>query len=467
MSVGQGLFSRPRPEPTPTGASGAGPGGSIHAAGPRSATPPGGSGTDPVTGLANRNRLFEQLTELRDAVLLVIDLDGFRTVNEVLGYDIGDEVLRECARRLVRTLPEGSTLSRIGDDEFAAALTPDVDPITWADGASAALRVPMMIKGRPHTVTASIGVATSNADGLAPSKLLRGADGALDRAKARGGDRLEVFDPLLIEQTRRRARIEQELRRGLQARQFKVYYQPQVSMTTGLIQGVEALVRWEHPVDGVISPGAFVPVAEETGLIRELGALVLRQACTDALTLLDRRRHEGRFTISVNVSSVQMQDNAFIQTVADVLADTGLDPAHLCIEVTESAVLNSSLRVESVLEQLRDFGVRFSIDDFGTGYSSLSYLRRLRVNELKIDRSFIEDMAEPRGRRMVSAICGIADALELETVAEGVDDAAAIAYLRGWGCDSVQGFLYFKPQPIEKVAKAVRRDKPRSLPDPV
>ena len=466
MSAGQGLFSRRRPDPSPA-AGIADRGESMHPAEQVSGAHRQGGGTDPTTGLANRQQLHGQLTGLSEAALLVIDLDDFRTVNEVLGHDTGDQILRECARRLMRALPEGSMLSRIGDDEFAAVLTAAVDPVAWAESARDVLRVPFMIHGRAHTITASVGIAASDTDGLRPSELLLGADEALNRAKARGGDRFEVFDPLLIEQTRRRARIEQELRRGLQDRQFKVFYQPQISMTTGLINGAEALVRWEHPVDGLIWPGAFVPIAEETGLIRELGAVVLRQACSDAVTLLDQRRHDGRFIVSVNVSSVQMQDSSFVQTVAAALADAALDPGRLCIEVTESAVLNSSLRVESVLVQLLDLGVRFSIDDFGTGYSSLSYLRRLQVHELKIDRSFIVDMDKPRGRRMVAAICGIADALELETVAEGVDDVTAIAHLRGLGCDSVQSYLYSEPEPIDRVAQAVRRDKPRSLPDPV
>jgi diguanylate cyclase (GGDEF)-like protein len=425
-----------------------------------------GRDTDPTTGLAGRRALEELIATGRADTLMVIDLDGFRLVNEVLGYDVGDRVLRECARRLQRSLGPNAFVSRIGDDEFAVVTAGDTDPLEAADLVLGVLRSPQDIDGRPHTVTASIGVALASTGEVRSAELLRAADGALDRAKSRGGDRLEVFDPVLTEQSRRRTMVEQELRQGLETGQLRVHYQPQVSMTTGLICGVEALVRWEHPVHGLVRPDAFVPIAEETGLVRELGAVVVQQACADAVTLLGRRRHDGPFTMSVNVASAQMQDPEFVDTVAGALTRSGLDPGALCLEVTESAVLGHSLRTESVLMKLRELGVRFSIDDFGTGYSSLSYLARLPVDEVKIDRSFIVAMGERRGRGMVGAICGIAHALELDIVAEGVDDESTIALLRGWGCDTVQGFVYFRPESRDRVAKALRRDRPRRLPDP-
>jgi diguanylate cyclase (GGDEF)-like protein len=426
------------------------------------------AGTDPLTGLPNRHWLSERLQRGSGGSLVVIDIDGFRTVNEALGYDIGDHILVECAHRLNRTLDGGAVLTRIGDDEFGIVMPESADPVVWGSDAREALSLPIMIDGHPLTITASVGVAVAESDEATATELLQAADGAVERAKGRGGDRLEVFDPVILEQARRRSRIEQELRRGLQARHFAVHYQPQVSMTTGMISGVEALVRWEHPVDGSIHPGAFLEVAEQTGLIRELGALVLEKACVDAVALLERRRPNAdeRFTVSVNVSTVQLRDPSFARTVSVALAESGLPPDCLCLEITESAILGNSIRLESVLDRLRDLGVRFSIDDFGTGYSSLSYLQRLDLDELKIDRSFIVAMDEPQGRHIVAAICGIADALELETVAEGVDDEAVVASLRRWGCDVVQGFLYFRPEPLDSVLRAVKRDKPRRLPEP-
>ncbi|MEL7208790.1 MAG: bifunctional diguanylate cyclase/phosphodiesterase, partial [Actinomycetota bacterium] len=397
--------------------------------------------------------------------VVTVDLDGFAAVNEALGVEAGDRVLVECARRLQEATAGAGVLARIGDDEIAAAVTGDGDAIDLAEAALAAMRVPMLVDGRQITVLASVGVAIAD-DEVNHVDLVQAANGALARAKERGGDRVEVFDPVMLSRARRRSDIEQELRRGIQARQLVVHYQPQVSMVDGRINGVEALVRWDRPEHGLVFPGAFLDVVEETGLMASVGREVLRQSCADAMTMLGWRRDDPSFTVSVNVAASQLRSADLVDTVVDELHRSGLDPRNLCLEVTESSILDSSLRVESSMDQLRELGVRFSIDDFGTGYSSLAYLRRLRVDELKIDRSFIVAMDDPEGARLVRAICGIAAALGLDIVAEGVDDDAAVAPLRGWGCDVIQGFLYAKPMPLDKLRRMIRKDRPFTLPDP-
>jgi diguanylate cyclase (GGDEF)-like protein len=429
-------------------------------------------GHDPLTGLATRESLLEGLgsalaatgATTDDVSLLLIDLDDFKVVNTGRGHDVGDAILREMAGRLRKAAGDvtGVTIARIGDDEFAALFSAGsgVDPTDWASAARAALRRPFLYDGRPYELTASLGLAHS--EGRQDRDLMASAETALKRAKSGGGDRLVTADHVMGERARRRVELEQTLRRAIEARQLLTYYQPQIATDSGLICGVEALVRWHHPEHGLVHPGAFLSVAEESGLIHEIGAMMLAHACRDGVELRSRAKATAP-TMSVNVSALQLADRSFPDLVTATLAETGLAAEALCLEITESITLAESVRAEAGFHRLREIGVRLSIDDFGTGYSSLEYLRELPVDEVKIDRSFVSAMTEARGLRLVEAICGIAHALELDIVAEGVEYDHEVGPLLAYGCDVFQGFKYFKPMPFGDVVKALKKDKPRPM----
>jgi diguanylate cyclase (GGDEF)-like protein/PAS domain S-box-containing protein len=410
---------------------------------------------DSLTGLANRTRLRDRLehaliqrSHAENAVaVLFVDLDNFKYINDSLGHAAGDEVLLTIARRLGGSLRAGDTAARFGGDEFVILLEQMDSPhyaLTVAERLLEAMREPVWVGGREVFTTPSIGITFSSPGYNHPDEMLRQADAALYEAKRRGKARYEIYQSHLGEGALKRLEIENDLRRALQKQEFSLRYQPKCDLKTNQLTGFEALVRWEHPERGLISPNDFIPIAEETGLIGPLGVWVLREACLQAQRWW--RAGIGPLTMAVNVSSHQLRRDDIVSTVASVLAETGFAPENLILEITESAVMERTGEMLSTLDALKDLGVNLAIDDFGTGYSALAYLRDFPFDYLKIDRQFVTKINEPGGNTViVSSMISLAHALSLKVVAEGVEDAGEAAHLRGLGCDIGQGYFYARP----------------------
>jgi diguanylate cyclase (GGDEF)-like protein len=409
---------------------------------------------DPLTGLPNtvllRDRLEQALRRDRSGArvaVLSLGIDRFRTLNDALGSDAGDRVLIEIGDRLTAALRPGDTLARIGGDQFVV-LCEDIDDAKQAACVTKRLRAgldePFHPTAEPVAVSCSVGISMAAGQARPPSatQLLREADSAMHQAKAAGsGWNLSDHS----QQVRATAYLDTEraLRAALDRDELRVYYQPLLDVATGRITGAEALVRWQHPTRGLVPPMEFIPVAEETGQIGAIGAFVLTEACFEAA----RWAIAGHpMTVSVNVAVGQLRDQGFVASVRAALAAANLLPARLCLEVTESSMMRASGTETKALEELRRLGVRLAIDDFGTGYSSLAYLHQLPVDELKIDRSFINRIAAGnRDAHLVEAIMGMAHALGLEVVAEGVETAVQLEFLAELGCQQAQGYLFSPP----------------------
>ena len=408
---------------------------------------------DPLTGLPNRalfaDRLGQALARARrtpgGCAVFFLDLDRFKTVNDSLGHAVGDQLLIAAAARLHGELRAGDTLARLGGDEFAVLLGEQVDLAAATRVAvrlRAGLQAPIVIDGRELGVTISIGIALSSPSEATPTDLLRFADMALYRAKAAGGDGWQVFSPGLNEQALARLELEHDLRRALDRGELDVYYQPKVDLDSGRVAALEALLRWRHPTRGLVSPGDFIPLAEETGLIVPLGRFVLRQACRQLRDWQRRYPELAPPLVAVNLSAREFRQPDLVAAVTATLAATGLDPTRLALEVTETVAMEQMEESIATLGALRDLGVLLAIDDFGTGYSSLAYLQRLPVQVLKIDRAFAP--SEGRNRAIVQAITALAHSLNLEVTAEGLETAEQVAWARAVGCDLGQGY-YFSP----------------------
>ncbi len=410
---------------------------------------------DPLTGLSNR-ALFAQLlvhavthAEHNGAefALLIINLDNFKTINESLGLAAGDRMLVEVATRLKALLPGVDALARVGADEFNIVLEreasgPGVD--LMVQRLIDALSKPYQLDGNQVYVGASVGIALYPADGRDVGTLQSNAAAALHQAKAKGHGSLRFFSPEMSSRARERLALEADLRSALQRDELSLCYQPQVDLRSGELVGMEALLRWQHPVRGTVAPNAFIPLAEECGLIVELGEWVLKTACKQIRSWSDAGIAPGR--TAVNISAVQLSRGRLLDSVKGVLDATGIAPAQLELEITESFVmLERELSFQS-LADLRALGVRLSIDDFGTGYSSLAYLQQLKVHKLKIDMSFVRDMMKNSGNAaIVKAVIALGQSLGLEVIAEGVEEAEQARYLRELGCDAMQGYLFSKP----------------------
>lgn len=416
---------------------------------------------DPLTGLPTRKFLLERLDEelARDAAdglkvaVLFVDLDNFKLVNDSLGHGSGDEVLSEMARRISGCIGRGDTASRFGGDEMVVLHPNAADGSEVALGRRilTALTEPMLVSGKEVVVSASIGIALCTPGMKSAAQLLREADTALYAAKDRGRARLELFSDELFERAEKRMRIESDLRVALREQQLFVEYQPQVRLKDGRVVGVEALVRWKHPKFGIVPPGDFIAVAEDCGLINGIGRLVLEQSCRQ---LADwTRLAPGRpLAMTVNVSPRQLSDPAFFTELRKVLADTGIDPRALCLEITESAMMRVPAEVVQLLDQIRQLGIYIAIDDFGTGHSSLSRLRDMPAEVLKIDRSFVDGLGSETGdTAIVSSILSLAYAMGKHTIAEGVEQPEQAALLLRMGCEAAQGYFFSRPVAADKI----------------
>lgn len=418
---------------------------------------------DSLTNLANRaayqERLQLALEQSRQAgngvAVLCIDLDLFKNVNDSFGHPTGDRLLTLVADRLASQVGGSGLAARLGGDEFAVMLAGVSSPNEASDYAARlieVLSVPYDIDGIDIVIGASVGIALSPGDGESGEQLLRNADMALYRAKSEGGGVHRFFEKEMDRQAQRRRDMELDLRRALINGEFELHYQPLVDLTEDRITGFESLLRWRHPVKGMISPAEFIPVAEDIGLIVGIGEWVLREACAEAVKWPDNIK------VAVNLSPVQFRSRNLVQAVVTALAHSGLSPLRLELEITESVFLAETEANLAILHQLRGLGVRISMDDFGTGYSSLSYLRSFPFDKIKIDRSFVRDLAErPDCLAIVRAISGLGRSLDITTTAEGVETVDQLESLRAEGCDEVQGFLFSPARPSVELAQLFAR----------
>ncbi|HEX4906915.1 MAG TPA: EAL domain-containing protein [Acidimicrobiales bacterium] len=413
---------------------------------------------DPLTDLPNRAALLEDLGRAMAradrrgtaVAVLFLDLDGFKVVNDSLGHAVGDGVLVAAAERVRGVLRAGDLLARLGGDEFTVMLEDLADPsepVALAERLVQALREPLEIADRRHVVTASIGIAVTKPGDRDPIDLLRQADLAMYRAKELGRGRYEVFDQGLARRARRRLDIEAELRVAIEEGQLDLHYQPEIDISLDRVVGMEALVRWRHPVRGLLLPGEFIDVAEESDMILGLGRLVLDRACETAADW-ERRFGPDAPQMSVNVSPRQLHDPGFIGDVSAILERHSLEPARLRLEITESVLVDAV--VPEVLSELQRMGVHVAVDDFGTGYSSLSYLDRLPVDVVKIDRAFLLPVLTADDRApVVEAALALGRSLGLAVVAEGVETPSHVALLLRLGCHRAQGFFFGRPVPMQ------------------
>ncbi|MCX5963911.1 MAG: EAL domain-containing protein [Cyanobacteria bacterium] len=413
---------------------------------------------DPLTGLPNRLLFTERLTEVISRsrnqennlfAVLFLDLDRFKVINDSLGHLIGDQLLIAIARRLEVCVKRSDLVARLGGDEFTILLDNILDEAAThqvAERIHLELSRPFNLNGHEVFTTVSIGIALSSTDFEFTEDMLRGADIAMYRAKALGKACHEVFDTEMHNQAMLQMQLENDLRRAVEREEFVVYYQPIVSLITGRLAGFEALVRWMHPERGLISPGDFIPIAEETGLILPMGKLILREACRQLSEWQRLYPKHRRLSMSVNLSSRQFSQRGTIDLLRDVLQETGLSPAFLKLEITETAIMENTESAMDTLLQLKSMGIQLSVDDFGTGYSSLGYLYRFPMDILKIDRSFISRVdTDGEKLELVRTIITLAWNLGMDVVAEGVETTKQLAQLKMLKCEYGQGYLFSKP----------------------
>ena len=416
---------------------------------------------DNLTKLSNRLLLEDRLNqairtaerEKRRFALMFMDLDGFKAVNDVYGHHVGDLLLIDVAQRIVGRVRQQDTVARVGGDEFVVLTHVDdpEDAGTLADTLLEAVREPFLAGGHELRVSTSIGIAMYPGDGANQHDLLTNADAAMYHAKGLGRNAYSFFEPSMNANVHQQLQLVQDLRLAIERNELVLYYQPKFHAPHGPIAGVEALVRWQHPVRGLLSANEFIPLAERTGLIVPLGTWVLDEACRQ-MAQWRREGHAG-WSVAVNLSALQFGHAALIDTVRDTLARHALDPHCLTLEITESTAMRDADASLHILQQLDAMGVRISIDDFGTGYSSLLYLKRLPASELKIDRGFVRDLErDTEDAAIVSAIVALGQTLNLRIVAEGVETAEQQAFLTQLGCDSLQGYLLGRPMSAESLS---------------
>jgi diguanylate cyclase (GGDEF)-like protein/PAS domain S-box-containing protein len=414
---------------------------------------------DALTGLSNRLFLRTHLEQALQScragdglAVMLLDLDNFKIINDSFGHNVGDELLVELARQLKKFVETRGVVARLGGDEFVVVLSnvtgPDAASST-ADGILNIVATPQRVAGRAINTSVSIGVTLCPQDSQDLDCVLRNADLAMYKAKESGRNNVQFFQPELNAQVRHRLTMEHDLRRAIESKQFVVHYHPLVAIANRRIVGLEALVRWEHPRLGLVSPGKFIPIAEESGLIVQIGEHVLRTVCDQVMRW--QNAQVPIVPVAVNWSAIQLQRQSVVEVIHRILGETGMQPNLLSLEITEGALMRNARQHASALQVLRDSGVRIQIDDFGTGYSSLSYLRELPIDTLKIDRSFINHVDDnPADQAIVSAILAMARSLGLRVVAEGIETAAQLEVLHHHGCEVAQGFYFSRPLPAEQ-----------------
>jgi diguanylate cyclase (GGDEF)-like protein len=434
---------------------------------------------DPLTGLPNRAMFMDRVDRLIAGLgattgpsfaVLFLDIDRFKVVNDSLGHLAGDELLVGVARRLEQSLratdavarPVGEhTLARLGGDEFTVLLNgvrTTAEASSVADRLLKAVAQPFVVQGSEVVVSISIGVVMSDPRYQRAEDMVRDADTAMYHAKAQGKARVELFDTSMLAAVEARIKLEADLRHALDRNQLQLYYQPIVELATGKLSGFEALLRWQHPERGLVPPAHFVPTAEETGLIVSIGLWAIREACEQMQIWAQEFPECHDLTINVNLSARQCGQPDLVASVERILAETGLAPARLKLEITEGVVLENSEAVVDVLNALRALGVQLGLDDFGTGYSALSYLRQFPFQTLKIDRSFVEGMQADGSAEIIRAIVSLADGLAMDVTAEGIETAEQVRDLRDLDCQYGQGYFFFKPLTKDD-ARAVLRSR--------
>jgi diguanylate cyclase (GGDEF)-like protein len=427
---------------------------------------------DFLTGLPNRMLLNDRVGQaialaarhVKKVAVLFLDLDGFKHINDSLGHQVGDKLLQSIAKRLVDCIRGSDSVSRQGGDEFVVLLL----ELEHAEDAAVTARRMLQAVAQPHSigqhdlhVTASIGVSVYPDDGLDADTLIKNADTAMYQAKENGRRSFQFFKPAMNVRAVERQFIEEGLRGALERQEFALHYQPKVNLTTGAITGAEALIRWTHPARGSISPADFIPVAEDCGLILPIGAWVLREACAQARIWMDAGLPVA--SMAVNVSAMEFRAENFLENLFAVLAETGLDPKSLELELTESVLMKHAASAAAILQTLRESGIRVTVDDFGTGYSSLSYLRKFPVDALKIDQSFIRQISSAGNDTViVKAVIGMGRSLKLRVIAEGVEKLEELAFLRAYRCDEAQGYYFSRPVPPQQFAMLLRSGIPET-----
>jgi diguanylate cyclase (GGDEF)-like protein/PAS domain S-box-containing protein len=419
---------------------------------------------DSLTDLPNRRLLSDRLQQAqasfarngKEGAILFIDLDNFKALNDTQGHDVGDLLLIQVAKRLRESVREGDTVARLGGDEYVVILEDlSQDPVEAATQAKEvgkkilkALNVPYQLVGHEYRNTPSIGVTLLNDQHHSIEEMLKQADIAMYQAKKSGRNTLRFFDPKMQEAINTQVSVEKELLKAIEQRQFQLYYQIQVDGERGVL-GAEALIRWIHPTRGVVTPAEFIPLAEETGLILSMGSWVIEAACAQ-LKSWEMRGIARNLVLAVNVSAKQVQQEDFVSQVIAIVEKYEVRPCLLKLELTESMLVENVEDTIAKIEQLRAFGIRFSLDDFGTGYSSLQYLKKIPINQLKIDQSFVRGLETDRhDRSIVRTVIAIANSLEIDVIAEGVETEEQWRILKSKGCNAFQGYLFAKPMPVE------------------
>jgi diguanylate cyclase (GGDEF)-like protein len=394
----------------------------------------------------------------KEGAILFIDLDNFKALNDTLGHDVGDQLLVQVAKRLIASVREGDTVARLGGDEYVVVLEDlSEDPVEAANQAKVvgkkilvALNKPYQLVGHEYRNSPSIGVTLLNDQQQSIDEMLKQADIAMYQAKRSGRNTLQFFDPRMQEAINTRVAIEKELLNAIEDGQFQLHFQAQVN-GAGTVLGAEALIRWIHPTRGMVSPADFIPLAEETGLIIAIGSWVLEAACAQ-LKSWQKRGIARDLVLAVNVSAKQMQHEDFVSQVKSIVEKYSVSPSLIKLELTESMLIENVEDTIAKIKELRNFGIRFSLDDFGTGYSSLQYLKKIPLDQLKIDQSFVCNIeADRHDRSIVRTIIAIAQSLELDAIAEGVETEGQFKILQAKGCNCYQGYLFGKPIPVEQL----------------
>jgi diguanylate cyclase (GGDEF)-like protein/PAS domain S-box-containing protein len=421
---------------------------------------------DFLTGLPNRMLLNDRITQaitlaprhLKHVAVLFLDLDGFKYINDSLGHPVGDKLLQSIAKRLADCVRASDTVSRQGGDEFVVLLS----EVSHSEDAAISARRILQAVARPHSIdmhdlhiTTSIGVSVYPDDGVDADTLIKNADTAMYQAKENGRQSFQFFKPAMNVRAVERQSIEEGLRRALERREFALHYQPKINLAAGAISGAEALIRWMHPTRGMVPPAEFIPIAEDCGLILPIGAWVLREACAQARAWKDAGLPVT--SMAVNVSAMEFRHEGFLDGVSATLAETGLDPASLELELTESVLMKHAASTATILQTLRERGMRVAVDDFGTGYSSLSYLRKFPIDAVKIDQSFVRQISTAGDdTTIVKAVIGMARGLKLRVIAEGVETLEEVAFFRAYRCEEAQGYYFSRPVPPQQFAMLLR-----------